>query len=262
MKKLYSLFAAVILAASVNAQTVFFTENIGTATATTPIATNTFQNGAPVTFSGTADVRASNSSAVSDYAGASGAANVMVNATNETFIISGIDTSDYENITLNLGLRKGTNAANNELKIEVSADGTTWTVLSYTRTTGSGTANWALVNPTGTIPTTETLSIRFTGTNTIEWRIDDVKLSGTLIVLGTANNNVTKANLVKNTVVENAIVFSTKADVQVINMNGQVIKTASVNENTSLDASTLPKGTYIVAGTVNGKTVSQKIIKK
>ena len=43
MKKLSSLFAAVILAASVNAQTVFFTENMGTATATTPIATNTFQ---------------------------------------------------------------------------------------------------------------------------------------------------------------------------------------------------------------------------
>lgn len=260
MKKLYSLFAVAMLAASVNAQITFFTENMGTATATTEIAANTFQNAAPVTFSGTADVRAS--SASSGYAGASAGANVMINANNETFLISGVDTSDYESITLSLGQRKGTNAANNELKIEVSEDGATWTLLSYTRPTGSGTANWALITPTGTIPTTETLSIRFTGTNATEWRIDDVKLAGTLIVLGTGNNNASKASLVKNTVVANTILFAAKADVQVINANGQVVKTASVNENTALDVTSLAKGMYIVTGTVNGQAVSQKIIKK
>lgn len=259
MKKFYSLFAAVILAATVNAQTTFFTENMGTATATTAIAANTFQNAAPVAFSGTADVRATSSS---DYSGASAGANVMVNANNETFVISGIDSSEYENITLSLGQRKGASAANNELKIEVSEDGATWTLLSYTRPTGSGTANWAVISPTGTIPTTETLSIRFTGTNATEWRIDDVKLAGTAIVLGTGNNNATKANLVKNTVVDNNILFSAKADVKVISMNGQVVKSASVNENTSLDVTSLAKGMYIVTGTVNGEAVSQKILKK
>ena len=260
MKKFYSLFSAVILAATVNAQTTFFTENMGTATATTEIAANTFQNAAPVTFSGTADVRAS--SASSGYAGASAGANVMVNANNETFLISGVDTSEYENITLSLGQRKGASAANNELKIEVSEDGATWTLLSYTRPTGSGTANWAVISPTGTIPTTETLSIRFTGTNAAEWRIDDVKLAGTIIVLGTGNTNATKANLVKNTVVSNTILFAAKSDVQVINANGQVVKTASVNENSSLEVSSLPAGIYIVTGNVAGKGVSQKIIKK
>lgn len=259
MKKIYSLFAAVILAVSVNAQ-AFFSENMGTtATGTTAISANTFQNGTPVAFSGTADVR---TTSVSDYTGASAASNVMVNAIAENFIISGINTSGYENISLSLGLRKGTNAANNELTIEVSSNGTDWTALSYTRATGSGTANWAVINPTGTIPTTTTLSIRFTGTTATEWRIDDVKLSGTAIVLGTGNNILNKANLVKNTSVSNTIIFAAKANVQVINMNGQVVKTASVNENSSLEVSSLPKGAYIVTGSVNGKAVSQKIIKK
>ena len=258
MKKFYSLFAAVVLAVTINAQT-FFSENMGTtATGTTAISANTFQNATPVSFSGTADVRVTS---VSDYTGASAASNVMVNAIAENFIISGINTSAYENIALSLGQRKATSAANNELTIEVSSNGTDWNALSYSRPTGSGTANWIVINPTGVIPTTTTLSIRFTGTTSTEWRIDDVKLSGTLIVLGTGNNNVTKANLVKNTVVNNKIVFAAKSTIQVINMNGQVVKTASVSENTSLEVANLPKGTYIVTGTVNGKVVSQKIIK-
>jgi len=63
-------------------------------------------------------------------------------------------------------------------------------------------------------------------------------------------------------VVANNIIFNAKADVQIVNMNGQVVKSASVSENTSLDVSSLPKGTYVVTGVVNGKSSSQKIIKK
>ena len=68
--------------------------------------------------------------------------------------------------------------------------------------------------------------------------------------------------MVKNTVVSNIIFFDVKSDVQVINANGQVVKTASVNENTSLEVSSLPAGIYIVTGNVDGKAISQKIIKK
>ena len=56
--------------------------------------------------------------------------------------------------------------------------------------------------------------------------------------------------------------FNAKADIQILNMNGQVVKTASVNENTSLEVSSLAKGMYVVTANVNGKAVSQKIIKK
>lgn len=70
-----------------------------------------------------------------------------------------------------------------------------------------------------------------------------------------------KINLVKNTNVKNTIVFGAKANVQIISANGQVVKTAAVNENTTLDVSSLAKGMYIITADVNGQKVSQKVIK-
>lgn len=67
--------------------------------------------------------------------------------------------------------------------------------------------------------------------------------------------------LVKNTNVNNTIVFGAKANVQIFNVNGQVVKTASVVENTNLDVSSLAKGMYIISAEVNGQKVSQKIMK-
>lgn len=93
--------------------------------------------------------------------------------------------------------------------------------------------------------------------------IDDVEISGNVSsTLGTSDINGVKVNFVKNTNVTNAIVFGTKANIQIVNMNGQVVKTAAVIENTSLDVATLPKGMYIVTGVVDGKAVSEKIMKK
>lgn len=69
-------------------------------------------------------------------------------------------------------------------------------------------------------------------------------------------------NIVKNTVVENQILFGAKANVKIYNANGQVVKTASVNDGEALNVSALPKGFYVVAAEVNGQAVSQKIIKK
>ncbi|AZI54681.1 T9SS C-terminal target domain-containing protein [Epilithonimonas vandammei] len=71
-----------------------------------------------------------------------------------------------------------------------------------------------------------------------------------------------KANLVKNTIVSNELIFGAAAKVSVYNTAGQVVKTAEVAENSRLDVSALPKGTYVVTGIVNGQAVSQKVIKK
>ena len=71
-----------------------------------------------------------------------------------------------------------------------------------------------------------------------------------------------KINLVKNTVVKDILNFGAKADVQFVNMNGQVVKSVSVENGTSLDVSSLAKGVYIIKGKVNGETVSQKIVKQ
>lgn len=84
--------------------------------------------------------------------------------------------------------------------------------------------------------------------------------SGTLAVGDTAK---VKGNFVKNTFVKNnEITFGAQAkDVKVYNMFGQIVKSASVKENETLNVSELAKGNYIVTGTVNNQPVSQKILK-
>jgi hypothetical protein len=70
-------------------------------------------------------------------------------------------------------------------------------------------------------------------------------------------------NFVKNTFVKSdEITFGADVkDVKVYNMFGQVVKSASVKENGSVNVAELAKGNYIVTGTVNNEPVSQKILK-
>ena len=161
-------------------QTPIFTENCGTPTGTTLITAYTgWQNNSTLAFSGNADVRATTVS--TGYTGASGGGNVFItNIVGRNLTISNINTLNFINLTLSVGVFKSTTASNgSELKIEVSEDGTTYTALTYTLSTGTGTAKWYLVNPTGTIPATTNLRIRFRNTSTTpQFRVDDIKLSG------------------------------------------------------------------------------------
>ena len=68
----------------------------------TSIASNVFQSGTPVSFSGTADVR--NTTPSSGYSGASGGGNILINNSGEFFQISGINTSAYSNVKLSFGI--------------------------------------------------------------------------------------------------------------------------------------------------------------
>jgi len=167
-----------IVAAAGGGSVTIFSENMGTSSGTTVISANVFQSTAPIVFTGTADVRSTTVS--SGYAGASGARNVFItNAVGTSFTIAGINTSRYTNLSLSLGHFKSTTAGSNELVIEVSPDGTTFSPLAYTRATGSGTAAWSLITPTGTIPATVNLRIRFRQTSSgPQFRIDDVVLKG------------------------------------------------------------------------------------
>lgn len=92
--------------------------------------------------------------------------------------------------------------------------------------------------------------------------IDDFSLtpqnSGSL---STADVKNSKNLFVKNTVVKNEITFGTKAQVKIYSVNGQLVKTVDVTENKSLNVADLQNGIYIVTGLVEGKNVSQKIIK-
>jgi hypothetical protein len=176
-----SLIAATTLSLSIGwGQATIFSENMGSPSGTVAIASHTFQNDATLSYSGTADVR--NTTPSTGYTGSSGGGNIFItNTTGREFVIGGINTSGYSGLTLSFGHHKSTLASSNELVVEVSTNGTTYTPLSYTRPTGSGTAAWMLVTPTGTIPSTPNLRIRFRQTSaTPQFRIDDVRLVGVL----------------------------------------------------------------------------------
>lgn len=186
MKRLYWLLLFVGFVSF--GQTTIFSENMGTPTANTLIATYvggtapaTFQNVSSLNYvgGGTTDVRTSTPSLA--YLNVSGGGNVFITSNiSNSFQISGINTTGFSSLILSFGHYKSTTAGNNELVVEVSSDGITYTPLTYTRTTGAGTAIWTLVTPTGTIPSTANLRIRFRQTSTTtQFRIDDVVLKGT-----------------------------------------------------------------------------------
>ena len=179
MRKL-AIFLLLLRSFVAYSQTPIFTENCGTPTATTLITAYAgWQNNSTLTFSGTADVRTTSPS--TGYTGASGNGNVFItNTVGRNLTISNINTLNYINLTLSVGVFKSTAASNgSELKIEVSTDDITYTALTYALPTGTGTAIWRLVTPTGTIPSTSNLRIRFRNTSTTpQFRVDDIKLSG------------------------------------------------------------------------------------
>lgn len=53
-----------------------------------------------------------------------------------------------------------------------------------------------------------------------------------------------------------------KTAVKVYNMNGQLVKSFEVKGVQTVDVSSLAKGIYIVKTTSNGKTATQKVVKK
>jgi hypothetical protein len=177
MKKLYIIILFVF--SNIGFSQTFYSEDMGSPAANTAIVDNTFQNSAPIIYSGTADVRTSTAS--TGYTGASGSGNVFFTGTVGRFLlIEGINTSSYSasDIQLSFGHYKSANAASNELTVEVSENGTDFTPLTYSRATGTGTSNWTLITITSGIPSTTNLRIRFTQTiTTAQFRIDDVKLT-------------------------------------------------------------------------------------
>lgn len=90
--------------------------------------------------------------------------------------------------------------------------------------------------------------------------IDNIKVE-TIPTLGTIDLSKSK-NLVKNTIVENELVFGQKTNAKLYNSNGQLIKVINVDKDSKLDISYLPKGNYIITAELNGDNISQKIIKK
>ena len=187
--KLVLTILSLFFSLSLYSQTIIFSENCTTPGATTLVNTYTgFQNYGKLTFTGNADVRTTVPS--SGYTGASGGGNIFITSTlNTNCTITGINTIGYNTICLQFGILKTTNGSNgSQLAVEYSIDGITWTALSFTLGTGSGSSNvWTYIQPscsacgTAGLPSTSNLRLRFrmaTVATGLQFRIDDIKLTG------------------------------------------------------------------------------------
>lgn len=260
MKKIYILLFTAVFYSNYG-QSVIFSENIGAPTAIVAITAHTYQNSAPITFSGTADIRSSTPS--DTYAGASGNGCVFLGGTTpaKTFIIGGIDTSNYTNIILSFGHQKGTNAATNELTVSVSTDATNWTPLTYTRASGANTSVWTLITASGTIPATSNLRIKFENPiSNIGFRIDDIKLTGEL--LGTKDNQISGLKLYPNPVTNGKFFINSDSnsekEIVIFDILGKQVLKATVVESVSV--ASLKSGAYIIKITEEGKTATRKLV--
>ncbi|SFI07240.1 T9SS type A sorting domain-containing protein [Halpernia frigidisoli] len=246
MKKLYSLIAAIVFAGLVNSQ-IFnanfddlagtggndgaFSGNVGTSSLST------------YTSAGWA-FAASGGASKCVKSGSGGAAGSI--STPALSSLSGSATLTFRAASF------GTD--NTTLTVSISGGGT---LSSTTFTLTNGAFSSFTTDITGgTVNSKITFSSSAGGKR---FFLDDVLISSATLAVGDLKS--AKVSLVKNTSVKDAIQFGAKADVQIYNMNGQIVKSASVSENTILNVSSLNKGIYIVTGVVNGEKVSQKIIK-
>jgi hypothetical protein len=172
----YSATKAVTVTQTNCNQICFYNENFGTPTLTTGVDTFLgFQNGAPISYKGNVDVRTT--SASNGYSGVSGSGNVFFTSTilPRRLTISGINSLNYKNLQLSFGIMKATSDTF-KLNIEVGLDTLNMTPLSYSSVLGQN--QWAYITPTGNIPKTNNLFVRFSNSNTSQFRLDDLKLCG------------------------------------------------------------------------------------
>lgn len=251
MKKFYSLLAAVALTATVSAQTAVVSTITGINGGV--VATTNYPSDSNLTF--TAASGASTASAPAFFA-ASGSTpahlrlySVRADGEGNTFTIT-----------------PATGYVITSVSFTVLTDKPTVTYKVGTGATQTATladATYILTN-TAEIAGALTFKNAHTGgSSNLQLRIPAITVTyKDATTMAVVDATKAKANLVKNTIVSNELIFGAAAKVSVYNTAGQVVKTAEVAENSRLDVSALPKGTYVVTGLVNGQAVSQKVVKK
>ena len=252
MKKFYSLLAVVAMTATVNAQG---SENFNSQT----VLTSTYADG---TFAGQTSgvtVAYTHSRDEGDYA-ITGKGLMLRRADEpssvEFTIPNGVGTFSFK-------YRKAFTGSSARI-LSIQVDGVeVATTTAIGATSGADTTVYDFskaINKAGSVKIKITYPAGTTAGNK-QVTIDDVSWTA-YVTMAVVDATKAKANLVKNTIVSNELIFGAAAKVSVYNTAGQVVKTAEVAENSRLDVSALPKGTYVVTGLVNGQAVSQKVIKK
>lgn len=210
---LFTLLSMVFMIPQLSvAQTTIFSENMGTPSGNTAIATYatgtapaTFQNKGTLTYGiggqTTTDVRTS--SASTTYSGASGNGNVFFTSTSGSygFAIESIDASAYTSLSLNFGYRKESASVHATFSVDYW-DGSAWQTIANTSANlfneaSNAAVGWYLSKslslPAGA--QISTLKIRFVKSGAASIRIDDVKLTGTLATPSIALNNTSFAQI-------------------------------------------------------------------
>lgn len=252
MKKFYSLLAVVAMTATVNAQG---SENFNSQT----VLTSTYADG---TFAGQTSgvtVAYTHSRDEGDYA-ITGKGLMLRRADEpssvEFTIPNGVGTFSFK-------YRKAFTGSSARI-LSIQVDGVeVATTTAIGATSGADTTVYDFskaINKAGSVKIKITYPAGTT-TGNKQVTIDDVSWTA-YVTMAVVDATKAKANLVKNTIVSNELIFGAAAKVSVFNTAGQVVKTAEVAENSRLDVSALPKGTYVVTGLVNGQAVSQKVVKK
>ena len=177
-------FLSFFLFFGLQAQTVLYTESMyngaggASGDAISTHETNNRFNEDGLTYSGTGDMRTT--SASTGYTGATGTWNVLLNASGETFVMSGVNLSSCSSsIIVYFGLRKATTAGDGStVVLEYSENGTAGPWTATTRAalpTGSGTAIWYLTSTTSVIPSTAN-AFRWRSTDANQNNIDDIRI--------------------------------------------------------------------------------------
>lgn len=180
MKKVLTVLSSLALVSAASAQVTILLESFGDPSTTAAVDTYNGYDNSTLTFSGTGEIR--NSSPSTNYTGASGGGNVLINTTNEFFEIGGLSTIGYSNVFLVFGSyeeianQSGVDAS--VLTVEYSDSNSGWIPLDYV---GPGANGWGIAaSATGVIPESSSLSLRFTNiysaSRTI--RLDDIQLIG------------------------------------------------------------------------------------
>lgn len=250
MTKFYSFLAAVALSATVNAQTTVAYTITGINATTGVVATTNPSSDTNLTFK--AEQGASTANAPAYFAGtpgqlrlyslrASGEGNTFTITPAAGYVITAVTftgITDKPNVTYTVG-------------------------GGSTQTATLADATYTLTNSTETAGALTFKNAHTGGSTNLQLRISGLSVTyKSIATMAVSDASKTKANLVKNTIVANELIFAASAKVSVYNTAGQIVKTAEVSDNSRLDVSVLPKGTYIVTGLVNGQAVSQKVIKK
>lgn len=244
MKKIYSLLATMFIAATAFAQGSESLTNLSAPTGSYASGSYSGDNGVTWNFTEARKVTATDNITGTSI-GFKDSGTRVLSANSGANGVGSVTYSVRSYFT-------GGTAANRSIEVYVNGVQVDTFTLAAMSTVYTRTAN---ANVSGDV------LIEFRSVGTRQIALDDISWTQAGVLSASEVSNL-KTSLVKNTMVNDEIKFGSKADVKVYNMNGQVVKTASVSENKNLDATDLEPGMYIVTGTVNGEAVSQKILKK